>query len=558
MASGRDGAVLGSIRTLFGAGTSVGLDDTQLLDRFLAGRDEVAGAAFEALVSRHGPMVLGVCRETLRDAHDAQDAFQATFLVLARKAGSIRRRDSLASWLFGVARKVATRSKSDAARRRARERQAAVSEVVEPDPGREPEDLSALYEEIDRLPGTYRDPVILCYLDGMTYEAAARQLRCPLGTLSVRLKRARERLQSRLTRRGVAPSTLPIWGLIPGAITASVPIALAESAACAASRTTMGKATVAGAVPTSVASLAGRTMAMLRYRAIGIGSMGLGFVVLVATAFVAVRATEQKPGVPEPSSNAEAEKVPSPKSKEAPSWMRPLPGGGMIELFAVSEHPAGAMPFTGPVTWRKPDGTPIDSLPWRGGAIPEAIARKGEQVRDFVVKVGNLPGPDRTYRWQITPSGFNTVPSILVKDGTQLTDLSIVSVAIVGDRKACTVRIGVASEAWKTVAISKPGGTWTQDEGKVKVIFGKPREIDGKSYVAMSQDELPDDDIRIVALDRNDREHKPATATGTLGKFRFWEVECDLPLSEIKEFRLQTRPFEWAEFADVSLKPKGE
>src|SRR5690348_9051809 len=123
MASGRlDARSLRDVRALFGAGAVGGLSDGQLLDRFLARRDEVAEAVFAALVARHGSMVLRTCLGVLRDEHDAQDALQATFLVLARRAGSIRRRDSVASWLYGVARRVSERAKVEAARRRAFER----------------------------------------------------------------------------------------------------------------------------------------------------------------------------------------------------------------------------------------------------------------------------------------------------------------------------------------------------------------------------------------------------------------------------------------------------
>src|SRR4051794_37779963 len=113
MASGREHAVLQSVHTLFRVGAIGGMTDGQLLERFAAQRDEEeAQMAFAALVERHGPMVLGVCRGVLKDPHRTEDAFQATFLVLVRKCGSIRRRDSLGSWLYGVARRVAVRSKT--------------------------------------------------------------------------------------------------------------------------------------------------------------------------------------------------------------------------------------------------------------------------------------------------------------------------------------------------------------------------------------------------------------------------------------------------------------
>ena len=154
-----------------------------------SGGGAVAEAAFEALVTRHGPMVLDVCGHIVCDSHDAQDAFQATFLVLAARAGSIRRRDALAGWLMGVARRVALRSRADAARRRLHERRAAEKQAERD--GDPPASWPELHEEIDRLPVRYREPVVLCYLEGVTTEAAALRLGCPHGTVLSRLSRAR-------------------------------------------------------------------------------------------------------------------------------------------------------------------------------------------------------------------------------------------------------------------------------------------------------------------------------------------------------------------------------
>ncbi len=161
------------------------LTDAQLLERFAVGRDE---PAFAALMVRHGPMVLGVCRRLLHDAGQAEDAFQAAFLVLARKAGAIQRRPLLGAWLYGVAFKVAARLRGQAWRRQAREKPAdfdAVPAAVGPDAS----DYPAIHEEVQRLPDKYRDPVVLCYLEGKTHEEAARLMRCPLGTVKGRLAR---------------------------------------------------------------------------------------------------------------------------------------------------------------------------------------------------------------------------------------------------------------------------------------------------------------------------------------------------------------------------------
>src|SRR5262245_15926536 len=186
MAGGSSAEVLKQVRGLFESGTVGQLTDGQLLKRFAARRDE---AAFAALVDRHGPMVLRVCRGLLLDAHEAEDAAQAAFLVLARRAGAIREADSVASWLFGVACRVAAKARSRAARRREHERRGAEMTTQRLDAGTPPETYPELYEELERLPERYRRPIVLCHLEGLTYEQAAGQLRCSLRTIQTRLAR---------------------------------------------------------------------------------------------------------------------------------------------------------------------------------------------------------------------------------------------------------------------------------------------------------------------------------------------------------------------------------
>jgi RNA polymerase sigma factor (sigma-70 family) len=179
--------------------------DGELLERFLGRRD---AAAFADLVRRHGPMVLGVCRRVLRDFHDAEDAFQATFLVLARKARSVGRREALGSWLYGVACRVALKARAQAARRRKHEGRAANGAEPRSAPEAAWDDVRPILdEEVSRLPDKYRRPVVLCYFEGKTYREAARLLGLPAGTASVRLARARELLRGRLALRGVAFSS---------------------------------------------------------------------------------------------------------------------------------------------------------------------------------------------------------------------------------------------------------------------------------------------------------------------------------------------------------------
>jgi RNA polymerase sigma factor (sigma-70 family) len=184
-------------------GNRATLSDGQLLGCFIERRDE---SAFAALVKRHGQMVWGVCRRILHNHQDAEDAFQATFLVLVRKATSIVPRDMLGNWLYGVGVQTAVRLRSAIARRRTREKQ-----VPMPEPAAAEQDLAndlqpVLDQELARLPDKYRLAVVLCDLEGNTYQVAAQQLGCPAGTLAARLSRARRMLAKRLTRRGVTVS----------------------------------------------------------------------------------------------------------------------------------------------------------------------------------------------------------------------------------------------------------------------------------------------------------------------------------------------------------------
>jgi RNA polymerase sigma factor (sigma-70 family) len=202
-----DSRLVGLIRHLrSGLASKAGKSDRESLRAFLAQKDE---AAFETLVQRHGPMVYRVCQRVLNNAQDAEDAFQATFLVLARKANSIRKTDSLASWLHGVAYRISMRAKRDAGRRRMREHQASVPQVPEPGEELAWRDVQALLEqEIQRLPRRYRDPFVLCFLEGRSRAETSLELGVNENTVSSRLARARERLQSRLAQRGISLSAV--------------------------------------------------------------------------------------------------------------------------------------------------------------------------------------------------------------------------------------------------------------------------------------------------------------------------------------------------------------
>jgi len=193
--------VLQHLRTVAAVQTYRELPDHELLERFVAARDE---AAFTVLIERHGPMVLGVCRRALPRFHDAEDACQATFLVLARKAASVRKKAALASWLHGVACRVAVKLKRDHARRKRGERGAAAPAPADPANEVSWREVQALLdEELEQLPERYRAPVILCYLECRTREEAAQQLGLSPGSLHGRLERARHLLHERLSNRGL-------------------------------------------------------------------------------------------------------------------------------------------------------------------------------------------------------------------------------------------------------------------------------------------------------------------------------------------------------------------
>jgi RNA polymerase sigma factor (sigma-70 family) len=228
-----DTTLLGYLRRMLCAGALAAAPDEALLGQFVARRDE---AAFAVLVRRHGPMVWGVCRRLLGNAADAEDAFQATFLLLARKAASIQRRELLANWLFGVARRSALRVRTLQARRARQER----SWGELPDVPATAEDpwndaRAVLDEELARLPAKYRLPLLLCELEGLTHAEAGESLGWPTGTVAGRLSRGRTLLRTRLLRRGVTAPVAALTGLltattVPQRVAAAIPDLAAAAA----------------------------------------------------------------------------------------------------------------------------------------------------------------------------------------------------------------------------------------------------------------------------------------------------------------------------------------
>ncbi len=227
MASVQTETVLDYLRRFASRGPATG-PDQDLVQRFATQADD---NAFAALLARHGPMVLHVCRRVLHHSQDAEDAFQATFLVLARKAASLQRRESVGNWLYGVAYRVALNARAAAARRAAHEARAIANPTGEPLAEISLREAHALLdEEMSRLSERYRAPLVLCCLEGMARDEAARQLGWSLGTLKRRLERGRELLRTRLTRRGLTlPAAFGAALLGQGLAQAELPVALGRA-----------------------------------------------------------------------------------------------------------------------------------------------------------------------------------------------------------------------------------------------------------------------------------------------------------------------------------------
>jgi RNA polymerase sigma factor (sigma-70 family) len=230
-----------------------GISDGQLLELFINRQDE---AAFAALVKRHGSMVLGVCRRVLHNMQDAEDAFQATFLVLVRKAASIKPPDMVGNWLHGVAYRTALKARSTAAKRRAREMRPRERHDPGPDDAIWRELVPILDRELHRLPDKYRLPIVLCDLEGKSCREAARRLDWPLGTLTTRLVRGRKLLARKLSRHGTTLSAGALASLVTqNTASACVPVALASSTVKAASAATSALAGASGLISPAIARL---------------------------------------------------------------------------------------------------------------------------------------------------------------------------------------------------------------------------------------------------------------------------------------------------------------
>ncbi len=303
-------------------------DDAALLQRFTVQGDE---AAFATLVRRHGPMVFGVCRRVLRDEHTAEDAFQATFLLLARKARSLRQPERLGPWLYGVAYRTAVRARSDAVRRRRHEAKAVSTPADQTGYDPEAHELRSLLDEaVHRLPARYRNPVIFCYLEAKTNAQAASLLGCSRGTIATRLARARQLLRRFLLRRGVSAPVVFGGAAVPPALST----ATSQAAVLAAAGQSLSGAAAAGAL----VLMKGVEKAMWWSTIKLAGVVALSVALTAGVGFSLSSAPDGQP--------AEAPKAPPPKGTAAPKERLPFPADAPTaqHLMAYLNDNAKRMP----------------------------------------------------------------------------------------------------------------------------------------------------------------------------------------------------------------------
>jgi len=566
MAGGSSPAVAKDFEALFRVGSAAGLPDGRLLDRFADGPGAVAEAAFAALVERHGSMVLRVCRQVLGDPHDAEDAAQAAFLVLARKARSIRRSDSVASWLHGVAFRVATRAKADAARRRNRERRGAEL-AARPEGGDGPSEAwPELHEELGRLPEKFRLPIVLCHLEGLSHEQAAGRLGCPVRTVQSRLSRGRERLRARLARRGLGPAAgLVAAALTPDAASATMPGAWTHATSMAAARYAAGGASAA--VSEEVAALAGGVLKAMMLKKLKSAATAAALIVVAACGL----GTLARPEPPPPS-------FPTPP---AGRYRATTPRGGTFEVVGVSTYPSG------PKTWWRPDGSALAEAPydkiidetnfWYMDKAAPDYQRRVLAVR--YLEPADGAGDDPVFSYNIEPEDGN--PARVGRAGRIVPRLTAVAFLPPADRLLCTVKCGITDGPWttdashdgresKSLQIPPDSPVHLVDDGRAEkslqlspsttIVFAKARASGGKASIAVAEN-IRAFQVRVVAIDRSGAPHPPTReeggGRGGDGHFTLHDVSFDLDPGEVKEYRVQSRRAgEPVEIRNIALYPR--
>jgi RNA polymerase sigma factor (sigma-70 family) len=550
MKKGQSVSVLGQLHTLFTSGTPAGLSDGELLERYAARRAEAADAsaeaelAFAALVDRHGAMVWGVCRRVLGDTHEAEDAFQATFLVLVRRAGSVRVDGSLGRWLYGVAHRVALRARQEAGRRGSEIDRVPIPSSDDPAGDAEIRELRrTVGEELDRLPAKYRCPVELCHLQGMTYDQAARQLDWPVATVKSRLSRARLRLRKRLMQRGLAP----------GAVAAAMSATLAAEARAAVPPqlvrcTVRAAASCAfGAFPATVVALSRGVLKMMMWEKLGLVAAGT---LAVAVGLTAQAVSQQAPNggkhAPRPiQAVSHAAEKPAEEAPADPRWTRSLPSGATIEVVGVSTFPSG------PNTWWRPDGTPLFPPPC--DSFEAFISGENMVRKSVVVRLSQIP--DRAdCLWSIPESGGGAQGQAS-REGKPVPGLRAKATLFPADAETCTVRFQVAAGPWKTIH------AWTGHSEAVggieaSYVFGEAIATQKGTTISVTHN-IQGKAVRLVAVDADGKE-STAVRLRSPGVKDFTQIVAEFDKSPewIKEFRLQSRPYDQVEIPGVVLRRK--
>ena len=551
MGKRQSGHALRSLRSLFTAGTATGLTDRELLERYRAKRAETAEAATAAelasaaLVDRHGAMVWGVCHYVLGDAHEAEDAFQATFLVLVRKARSVRVDGSLGRWLYGVAHRVALRARSGAERRWSGPGQ------VPPQSSHDPADIvelrdlrNAVADELDRLPARYRCPLELCHLQGMTYDQASQQLNWPVATVKSRLSRGRLRLRQRLAQRGFAPGAVAVGvaTALIGEARATVPAKLVQSAARAAT------ACATGSFPAAVTDLTEGVLTMMMWEKLRLAAVG----VVVAVGLTAQAVSQQAPrgeivAARLPQAGAQPAEKPNDKRGSDRRWVRSLPSGAIIEVIGVSSFPSG------PDTWWQPDGMPLHPAPC--DPIEPNIAGDDSVRMAILVRLARIPdGAD--HEWSITEArGSASGPA--TREGKPLPGLSKMAALMPAGADTCTVVFKVAAAPWNTIATLDKNPCSIGSRIGPSYIFSGAIATTKGTMTSMTHN-IQNRPVRLVALDVDDKLHEAEIVSGGgVENFQQIIVEFGQPPNEIKEFRLQSRRYEEVAIPHIALKRRG-
>jgi RNA polymerase sigma factor (sigma-70 family) len=522
--------VLHHLHRLFRRSATDGPGDGRPLERFAAGRDP---EAFAEIVRRHGGLVLDVCRRVLGHQHDAEDAFQATFLVLSRRAAAVRRHESLASFLHGVARRCALRLRTDLAKRRRHERQAVTPQAEAPADLTWNEVRQAVDEELARLPEKYRAPLVLCYLQGKTQREAARELGWGEGMFRGRLDRGRERLRARLTRRGLAPTAvLAAATLIPQGAPAAVAPALAQAAVTAAMGPSPSVAALARTIlrMTLLSRLATAAGILLT---LGVAA-GLGSALLHTPAAVIESSSED----PQKDQEGKRDGVPAHLDRQGD----PLPAGAVARLgtvrfrhdswltaFALAPDGRTLASAAGKVIrlWDPATGKELRRLEGHEGPVGcLAWSADGKTLAsgadDNTVRLWDVAGGKETRRFEGEGS---IVATAFVAGGATVVSAGVDQTVRLWDRAAGKEqrRLGAYSARLRSLAVSPDGRTLAIAVGD----FNKPGELVLWDLAAGRQVcRLPQAlELACLAFSPDGKTLAAGSVSGdAVGELRLWEV----------------------------------